>query len=119
MIRRKAPERNPVGTAREAGTDVDIVYSKVTRHTQQVEHIMLYGFVHDRQGQAVGYSLSCTVKWRTEEYSLDSGDELARNYFRDLVFNYSKELRFIGETALQMRFTDPELDALIGMGSGF
>ncbi len=97
---------------------VDILHLEVSQSGERIETIVLYGFVHSRLGQIAGFTLSCTVAWQGDDYSLDSGDEHAKSYFSNLVGSHA-DGQFVGsEVALEMTFTDPELNEPIGFGSG-
>lgn len=98
---------------------VDILHSEVSQPEERTETIVFYGFVHNRAGQIAGFTLSCTVHWQVDDYSLDSGASHGRAYFSNLVENHADAPLFTSDAALEMTFTDPELNEPIGFGSGY
>jgi hypothetical protein len=119
MMDRNKSAPPQVGQSGDGRSRVDILFSKVSQLEEGMETIVLYGFVHDNSGQVSGFTLSCTVLWRVDDYSLDSGDAHTHSYFSNLVEGHVDARLFPPDAAIEMTFTDPELKEPIGFGFGF
>ncbi|WP_163338152.1 hypothetical protein [Desulfopila sp. IMCC35008] len=118
-MKRKESAAAYKGQGKRSRSHVEIFHLEVSQSKEKIETIMLYGFVHSRLGQVVGFTLSCTVHWQTDAYCLDSDDEQAQRYFSNLVARHTEAELFIPDAAIDVIFSDPELNEPIGFGSGY
>lgn len=118
MIQRKLLDSGLYEAGNSAPVNVEIFLSEVSALARNVENIKLYGFANNQTGSVIGYSLSCTVHWRTADYALDPDDEDAWRYFKKLIRQHLGSRDFASEAVLDMTFTDPEFDEPVGVGMG-